>query len=1024
MALPYPKIPLCVLCLNEAQRIDTSRNLSNYGTPAWKCPHKTPYPDGEIYWDIRQNQKQDSFDNVAELERQLSPPKRKNLRSILSGPTDIALRSTRTKIKRALDQILELPGMRIHLRLGNWHKYWALRCDDHVLHHLNHIVRVWNTITSGVSDAKKYADSDTIKTLQLCIPAAHARHITTSIEQNYVFTGIQDYSARSRLRQNILSLENVVIPSMETFHDNMSYLTIGLAALRELVKPIPKDKTLFQAFESSWQRPSGKSLESSENELKYASIGPEQAYGQLLLFTLRHFPFLSNERPLQKRGQKSMSAGICRQYEEKLDKLARDVGFSLTRTVSRANSEAGEIPDGRGMSTWRGGKPSIQEFRYLREISFLPVLKEALSRPATTSALVMADFLRSFLGESIYDYGNRFNTNFNSDEIDFLMRDLPVDRDDIPIPDARPIGRLPPGSMYNNIRQAKFQPDIPEETQRGIRAGQKRSHPIPAFPTSIRVPSPSSSTVRASKIIRLLHLPYTDVHRAGTNALVQEPSGEQDRWEEQPGSEDTLMVGVPTARGHELKEGRIRRQKLNKARRHRPSDRRRPEDHPDGRPVEQQKYQRARITPRRHRRQNTQGSQGGEERLRVPYENTQRAGESPEEHVEPTKRHTRHVLGDTQIAGVLSVSGEQEIMLATSQPTSSGQDDTGVQTGRGGGQFPGDQQDGGRELQQMLQTPQSHSQPEKHPQDPREQRPFDNVPRTRALGHSFEQISPTNRGRENEDRTSGQPEQQAQNVQGLDLPYDDVQRAGDIQKPAPTAPEASNHRSVAHERARSVDEERSKHRQGSRSRHRPSEQEHCERSRKEQTRDQRGGREREHISRTPGTRPDVGQSSGPQKQGRRPRTDGPTHTQPRGHQRPDQRLRIPFEAKRAGEPVPSSASGAKKADAPTLTEKLAGEKVSQQLGGQAIATASSSGKRGKKPEFPSLAQTVDDNISDVLSPEITPPGTSNTCREAEGIEVSSDGEPITVNADAGPARLSVGSNDFDDLSRHLEAAWN
>lgn len=1032
MTLPYPKIPLCVHCLDEAQRTDASRNLADkHGHPAWQCPHQTPYPDGEIYWDIRQNQERDTFDNVEELERQLTRPKRKNLRSILSGPTDFDLRSTRSKIKRALDRILELPGMRLDLRLGNWHKYWALRCDDHVLHHLNHIVRVWDTITSGVPDAKRYADVDTVKTLQLCIPEADASRIGLGMEQNQLFTGVRDMPARDRLLQNISSLGSVVIPSMETFHDNMSYLTIGLAALRELVRPIPKGRTLFQAFESSWRRPQGKSLQNSENELSSASIRAEQAYCQLLLLALRHFPFLSNERPLQKRGGKPISAGICQQYEEKLDKLARDVGFSLTRTVSRANSEPGQIPPGRGTSTWRGGKPSVQVFRHLREVSFLPILREALSQPAATPVFVMADFLRSFLGESVYDYGNGFNYDFDPGEIDLSMIDAPVG-EDIEIRDVPPIRRLPPGGMYTNIRQSwdarRFQPDVPEDVQRGIRAGQKRSQPNSAFLTSIRVPSLSTSAIRATKRMRL-DLPYEDVQRAGEQG---------DRREQQPGLEDPTTAGLPTARGYELEKARVRRQK-HKAE-HQPDARKRPARPPGGGLEDQKTHQRERVTPRPRTRQagrKDQSSQRSDERLNLPKD-IQRAGEwssAPGKQIpQPTNGQAQRLLGSTQGAGARRASGKQEI-----QPINSGEEDGTDQPGSEDSEMvsgvstnPVEKVPTPRALEleearirrQRLETNKLQHSADRQSQigrlrnqriGKRKQlsRPTDTEQQESAqVQRAGELASSSRRPRGQEGGTERtQPKQQAQDGQGLQLPFNDVRRAGvqGTEERAPMERKIRPNWGIANASTRRMDE---------------TEQEFRERKGKGKGNPYEGIVDSGSNTKkgSPGIASEI--------QKKKPETSKKVQKPPPKGQAAAPRRTMPRQpsTRTSTENILSSIiqKGLREEVSEPRPEREQDSFLEHITHQATVSTAQTEGRRpgtesdrDRQPEFLSFAQSVNEDISDMLS-DNTSPGDFGTYRDAE--ELSSDDEAVPGKAGGSTARRP-GSDGFDDLSRQLGDAW-
>ncbi|KAK4204851.1 hypothetical protein QBC40DRAFT_163599 [Triangularia verruculosa] len=294
--------------------------------------------------------------------------------------------------------------MRNGLELGNIHKYLALHCPEHIQRHLEHIATIWGKILGNRPELVSLIDYPTIELLTHRVPSdpEDSKLIATMMTSHQVFFQIHDPTLRNQILSNISSL-NVVIPSLATFHSNMRYFSIGARVLQHFIADNIRSETTFQSLSRRWVY--DPVLEVSEGNFALVdSTTVDLAYAQLFLYILRHFPLLSEDRPLQDKRGEYVRAGVNTDSVDQLYYRALRLGF-LTPKVRNHTfekldcSKPSDPPPDLEPTTWRSGKPTIKTFSTLQIHSFLPRLRGAKickGTKGTTASFVQWDFLTSF----------------------------------------------------------------------------------------------------------------------------------------------------------------------------------------------------------------------------------------------------------------------------------------------------------------------------------------------------------------------------------------------------------------------------------------------------------------------------------------------------------------------------------------------------------------------------------------------------------------------------------------------------
>lgn len=374
--------------------------------------HETRYSDGDLFTMIWESRLQKETDWEEECWDRLTDPKAVNLKGFLKNNGELA---------RALYALSRFPGVIWGFQLGSVHKYPPYLIHDHILHHLQYILRAWNHITDEDPRVMACVCSTSVQNLQLRAPAASEsdrRAIRQMFSEGTVFPKLTDLDLRRRVQERILSLD-IIIPSVETFHENMKYLMIGARIIRRYLlndeepqKAGPGDvdarrRSLFERLSEDWTAPPVQYLEVDIGKFAPLTVPrttAHLAYLHVLVAALRHFACLDDAHPRQDRRGEKMPAGPVRSWVIYLLELARRQGFDnqkirdgLAGKGGKDGEEAFEPKKGV-LADWRGGTPFTKTYLSLQQEAFLHKLAVPIpSMDKPTPAYIFKDTLNAFI---------------------------------------------------------------------------------------------------------------------------------------------------------------------------------------------------------------------------------------------------------------------------------------------------------------------------------------------------------------------------------------------------------------------------------------------------------------------------------------------------------------------------------------------------------------------------------------------------------------------------------------------------
>ncbi|KAM7192214.1 Protein of unknown function (DUF3723) domain containing protein, partial [Rhypophila sp. PSN 637] len=363
--------------------------------------HEADYYDGEIYWNIREYEK-DPIEVSKWRDRLKSDSKKKHLALLLG----------RKQIVDALDRLRPYPGLWFGLKLGNIHRHLATHLDERIAYHFSYIADVWDFITNDDNDLKDAVDCETVQLVQFRAPLASRSDralISEAIDRGAIFSRIGDRRVRAGLKQRLLSQRHI-IPSIATYDTNMNYIAIGAKIVSEHIEVRPKATfrkpvtTMYENLSHQWKSPPQMLVEVEEGLFRPTRGTPslELAFIALFLQALRDFPSLCGEKPLQDfRGEKT-EFGLNQYSVKRLCQRAYILGFynaKIERGLQIPNNPTPVSSSERRtllLSDWRGGKPFVQTFLDLQRTSYLPNLLRTSPDNSLTPAYVQRDIIRAF----------------------------------------------------------------------------------------------------------------------------------------------------------------------------------------------------------------------------------------------------------------------------------------------------------------------------------------------------------------------------------------------------------------------------------------------------------------------------------------------------------------------------------------------------------------------------------------------------------------------------------------------------
>jgi hypothetical protein len=365
--------------------------------------HQTKFSDGEVYRIIRYYQDQE--DVIQDLLLTLSNGKQDGICRLLKDED----------LVRAFDRLLPFRALWIGLQLGNIRNLLALHCVELTFSYLTLIYSTWDQITLGNAAIQQAVDIQDVRNLQRRAPSASTldrQYIIHEMDNGTLFSAIVDSNLRDAIKRAILGLE-VIIPTIETFHDNIKYLSIGAKIIRTLLLGKERVTTLYKSLRSHWLLPSV--ILEEFREMEVILERPEAAFHfcflQIFVAAFRWFPNLSNSAPLKEPKRKRGSDGSIHASIDTACKLqfwrrAHLLGFRTDVIGGLSEGRVVEVPEflaednsGEAMER-RTGTPYTNSYKQFRTQLFLSNLHNARPGPIFNPSVmfVQRDFINAFFG--------------------------------------------------------------------------------------------------------------------------------------------------------------------------------------------------------------------------------------------------------------------------------------------------------------------------------------------------------------------------------------------------------------------------------------------------------------------------------------------------------------------------------------------------------------------------------------------------------------------------------------------------
>lgn len=362
------------------------------------------FSDGEIFQNVRHFAKQERYRIAQQWVNILSGPKRRHLTFLFNRPL----------IMSALDRLLCLPGLWAGLQLGNWAKHLAAHVDELIINYLAHISDSYEKIFRGHEDLKHLLDESTVRQIQNRAPrwSSNDRHyIEEAFRQKIIFTDIHSQDILAKLEQNLLSFETI-IPSIQTFHQNMKYITIGIKILEKhiAVQPAATKKgeitrtrpSLIDNLKNDWvgSTTTGHFQVDHEKFIPATEANADTSVAQLLVAALRYFPLLCMEAPLQDVDCEWKTPEPS-DYGTLIRRTALQLGFDNPKIRKDIGSATMNYPlYGKPFARrqWRSGKLPCHSFALLFNQSFFlqlfgqPFEQSTVVTPLRTQSAILRAF--------------------------------------------------------------------------------------------------------------------------------------------------------------------------------------------------------------------------------------------------------------------------------------------------------------------------------------------------------------------------------------------------------------------------------------------------------------------------------------------------------------------------------------------------------------------------------------------------------------------------------------------------------
>lgn len=364
----------------------------------------------------------------------------------LSGPKKhaLALMIGRPTIMAALDGMLPFPGHWNGMMLGNWAKHLAAHIDPAVANYWEHMKTTWAKIMLNDESMYHLVTANDVTRLQHRAPAwssSDRHYVQNAFAAHQLFPLVHEAAKREKILHNILELQ-CVIPSIQTFHENMRYITIGAKILEKLIQMPQKKRakdtvdrgsiTLYDNLIRHWATPSNVvQIADARYAERFGPPEPYVAFLVLFIAALRNFPHLSSERALLgNEKEENREQPQIREHTRLLCNVARELGFDNKKVERGCSIGCGQVetnPAYRpplGWGDWRAGTPSIVALKLLAKQSFFPHIYAGPPPKCNNVGPfhIFSDLMRAF-----FPYSGSIST---------IEATIPIDVDDAAMDDA------------------------------------------------------------------------------------------------------------------------------------------------------------------------------------------------------------------------------------------------------------------------------------------------------------------------------------------------------------------------------------------------------------------------------------------------------------------------------------------------------------------------------------------------------------------------------------------------------------
>ncbi|KAF2177371.1 hypothetical protein K469DRAFT_376153 [Zopfia rhizophila CBS 207.26] len=243
-------------------------------------------PSGEVFRMIRMCQLHQRPDEEQWWWRGISNTITKDVKQLLGKEV----------IMKEVDRSLHVPGFWLPVKLGALHRLLGLRCDEELAQYVKSLNETWEPVLYCLGKDVWAVDDATVEYLQLRAPKASdedRKEITTGMKSGLLFPYVVDQLTRSQLLTCLLNIP-VLIPSVQTFFSNLTYLEPCAMVMKGLLDPRPK-YSIRKSFSAAFRRPPELYVEEAESKFGlYRTLEANEAFNcsylQLWLYSMRNFP--------------------------------------------------------------------------------------------------------------------------------------------------------------------------------------------------------------------------------------------------------------------------------------------------------------------------------------------------------------------------------------------------------------------------------------------------------------------------------------------------------------------------------------------------------------------------------------------------------------------------------------------------------------------------------------------------------------------------------------------------------------